>query len=281
MTQTTPFYTPLSSSTDTEPASLCGTTLVIPAVSIGSVPQLAVDLLVHDPALQLVKVARLDPSFCFPFVGPSDFDNDELTTALEGKVAFSDPILDCIPSSLLKPSLSAKSVFSNGSLTVIQQRSPVYRSLTSQYITALTAWIRESHFTEVLWLTSIDSAFRTDDQLSTPILSLFTHPPTTPLLSRINSTYPPFTSPDHIPGSLLTKHLFHHTAPSNLNIGALLYFAAEGDTRHDAHIVANVLLALLSSNDPVSKHRLGLQELKEPPSWGALFGRPPTCALYA
>lgn len=89
MTQATPFYTPLSSIA-AKPASLSGTTLVIPAVSIGSVPQLAVDLLLHDPALQLVKVGRIDPSFCFPFVGPSDFDNDDVTTALEGK-RFPDP----------------------------------------------------------------------------------------------------------------------------------------------------------------------------------------------
>lgn len=82
MTQT-PFYTPI------KPATLDGTTLVIPAVSIGSVPQLAIDLLLNDASLSLVKVGRIDPSFCFPFVGPSESANsNDITTALEGKPAF-------------------------------------------------------------------------------------------------------------------------------------------------------------------------------------------------
>ena len=81
----TPFFTPIE---DASRVSLQGTTLLIPAVSIGSVPQLAVDLLLHHAPLELVKVGRIDPSFCFPFVGPSDSSDGscDLTTALEGKL---------------------------------------------------------------------------------------------------------------------------------------------------------------------------------------------------
>lgn len=81
MTQT-PFFTSTSSA-----AQLQGTTLVVPAVSIGSVSQLAIDLLLHDASLKLEKVGRLDPAFCFPFVGPSDSGSDDLTTALEGTLS--------------------------------------------------------------------------------------------------------------------------------------------------------------------------------------------------
>lgn len=82
----TPFYTPLASVLP----SFEGATLLIPAVSIGSVPQLAVDLLLHSADLGLAKVGRIDPSFCFPFAGPSDARNaaaDDITTALEGKLS--------------------------------------------------------------------------------------------------------------------------------------------------------------------------------------------------
>ncbi|CDS01056.1 hypothetical protein [Sporisorium scitamineum] len=84
MTQT-PFYKPISG---TKSPSFEGTTLIVPAVSIGSVAQLAVDLLLHHRELELVKVGRLDPAFCFPFVGPSDSVDGEgdVTTALEGIV---------------------------------------------------------------------------------------------------------------------------------------------------------------------------------------------------
>ncbi|TKY88184.1 hypothetical protein EX895_002894 [Sporisorium graminicola] len=277
MTQTS-FYTPIP---NRKAPTFEGTTLVIPAVSIGSVAQLAVDLLLHDASLNLVKVGRLDPSFCFPFVGPSDsVDADvDVTTALE--------------------------VFTNGSLTLIQQRSPVYKTLDRAYISGLTQWILESRFNQVLWLSSIDAAARTDDEFSTPILSLFPSSAsaaaaaastTTPALAALSQSFPPFNPPQqhngkatetpHIPGSLLTRKLFHHvsTSPLKDRTAAILYFAAEGDTRPDAHSLANLVLALLSSPQPEAK----LQDwsyhpsaLTEPQSWSALFGRPPSSALYA
>ncbi|EST08339.2 Proteasome assembly chaperone 2 [Kalmanozyma brasiliensis GHG001] len=266
MTQT-PFFTPTASA-----ISLQGTTLVIPAVSIGSVPQLAIDLLLHDASLKLTKVGRFDPAYCFPFVGPSDSGDDDLTTALE--------------------------VFSNGTLTVIQQRSPVYKSSSAAYITALTHWISESSFAETLWLSSIDAAARTDEEFSTPILS-FPPPgssPSTLALSKLSSSYKTFNPPrdafaptaqegkgsvPHIPGSLLTKRLLAHVASQdNLRdkLGALLYFAAEGDTREDAHHLATVVLHLLSSShaSAAESHR----SFKEPPSWSALFGQPAESSLY-
>ncbi|SPO30084.1 related to ADD66 - protein involved in 20S proteasome assembly [Ustilago trichophora] len=276
----TPFFIPIDESKATP--SLQGTTLIIPAVSIGSVPQLAVDLLLHHAELKLVKVGRLDPSFCFPFVGPCDTcsDQKDLTTALE--------------------------VFSNGSLTVIQQRSPVYKSHEITYISRLLSWISSFNFSETLWLTSIDAAARTDAEFSTPLLSLFppnSSPPSTPLLKSLLTSFPLFNPPSdpqeshkntyhvpYIPASLLTRNLFHHA--KNTNIAALLYFAAEGDTRQDAHILSNLTLHLLSSSSSSSSSSTTLQTqkhfegwntplLKEPPSWAALFGRPPTASLYA
>lgn len=52
--------------------SFMGNALILPAISIGSVPQLAVDLLIHSPRLALTKVARLDAEDCVPFAGPND-----------------------------------------------------------------------------------------------------------------------------------------------------------------------------------------------------------------
>ncbi|CDU22477.1 related to ADD66-protein involved in 20S proteasome assembly [Sporisorium scitamineum] len=270
MTQT-PFYKPISG---TKSPSFEGTTLIVPAVSIGSVAQLAVDLLLHHRELELVKVGRLDPAFCFPFVGPSDSVDGEgdVTTALE--------------------------VFTNGSLTLIQQRSPVHKSLDHTYISSLTRWIHSTRFKQVLWLTSIDAAARTDDEFSTPILTLFpssSSTPATATLSTLAKSFPRFnpqqiptktSSVPHIPGSLLTRKLFHHVSQNSSlkdNLAALLYFAAEGDTRPDAHNLANLLLALLSStmSEETILQEWPQQSLSEPPSWNALFGRPPTSALYA
>lgn len=184
---------------------------------------------------------------------------------------------------------------------MVQQRSPVYRSRSAAFISSLISWIESTLFTETLWLSSIDAAARTDAEFSTPILSLFppTCTPSTPLLSTLSSSFPAFSPlPDphgppatdtvpYIPGSLLTRKLLLHLASlsrtHSLPLGALLYFAAEGDTRADAHAMANLVLhtllppAIKPSPRPAPKE----QPLVEPNSWAALFGRPPTDALYA
>lgn len=255
---TSPFFTPSSGAS----ASLSGTTLLIPAVSIGSVPQLAIDLLLHHPELKLSKLGTIDPSFCFPFVGPSDGQDVGITTALE--------------------------VFSNGALTVVQQRSPVFKSVSNQYISALTQWIKESRFKETLWISSIDAAARTDGEFETPVLSLL--PPgstaSTPLLMNVVKLFPAFNPPQDrpskkeevpvIPGSLLTRKLLQHLAgKEEPNLGALLYFAAEGDTRSDAHQLAQLILTQLPQSPQLT------QSLIEPPSWSALFGPAANDLLYA
>ena len=181
---------------------------------------------------------------------------------------------------------------------MIQQRSPVYNIHSTSYISALTNFIEESKFKETLWLSSIDAAARTDEEFSTPILTLFpptSSSPTTPLLSTLAKTFPPFNpaqdplepkakegSVPHIPGSLLTKKLLQHASTEKVsNLGALLYFAAEGDTRQDAHNLANLLLHILSSPSNLELKGWGEKLLSEPPSWSALFGRPPAPSLYS
>ena len=63
-----------------------GCTLVLPVISIGLVPSLAVDLLVHSPALDFSYVASLDGTECVPFAGPADDPPaDHISTALDGE----------------------------------------------------------------------------------------------------------------------------------------------------------------------------------------------------
>ena len=66
-------------------ATFEGTTLVLPTVSIGSVPQLAVDLLINAPEYKFRRVGYLDASDCVPFVSPAEPGTDAaFSTALEG-----------------------------------------------------------------------------------------------------------------------------------------------------------------------------------------------------
>lgn len=222
---------------------------------------------------------------------------------------------------------------------MVQQRSPVFKSQDTAYIRSLVEWIHATNFNEVLWLSSIDAAARTDGEFSTPILSLFPSSPSssssgnvddtrrklpsTPLLSKVAASFPPFhpsSSSDafshdhrsqqqqleeeggripHIPGSLLTRKLLQHlSSPSSssstptgqdnveasagkrtINLGSLLYFAAEGDTRQDAHLLTQITLQLLDF--PSSSSQSSQSSFVQPPSWSALFGKPADSSLYA
>ena len=69
------------------PPDFHGRTLVLPVISVGSVPQLAVDLLIHAPELQCARVATLDGAECVPFVAPSEDGSATAAvyTALDGR----------------------------------------------------------------------------------------------------------------------------------------------------------------------------------------------------
>lgn len=66
-------------------ANFAGKTLVLPTVSVGSVPQLSVELLVNAPQYKFQRVAFLDASDCVPFVSPPEPSSiAAFNTALEG-----------------------------------------------------------------------------------------------------------------------------------------------------------------------------------------------------
>lgn len=265
------FFAPLVSTEETA-FLFTGSVLLLPAVSIGSVPQLAVDLLLNEPKLQLRKIGRIDPSFCIPFAGPAEraagdtAGKDSLATALE--------------------------VYANGQgLVVVQQRAPVLKARQSEFLPSLSAWIRQSAFSETLWISSIDAAARTDAELETPILTLsLSGKPTTPVLGRLAAMFPAFspqrqqdrTSTDipHIPGALLTRRFLQSSPP---NTAAILYFAAEGDTRPHAHALASTIIShLLNPALPshTTPHTPAPHSFAEPHSWQFLFGNPPDTSLY-
>ena len=95
------------------PPDFHGRTLVLPVISVGSVPQLAVDLLIHAPELQCARVASLDGAECVPFVAPSEDGSATagVYTALDGRYTPAHPVYQAPGSGLV----------------IVQQRSPVLK----------------------------------------------------------------------------------------------------------------------------------------------------------
>ncbi|SCU99287.1 LADA_0H18756g1_1 [Lachancea dasiensis] len=87
--------------------------LLLPLVSTGNVPQLATDLILHSLAPDFAFVQELDSMFLFPFVGPLDYVRDSQANLYQNTQdkTFTTP-LELFHSPSLK-------------LYVVQQRSPV------------------------------------------------------------------------------------------------------------------------------------------------------------
>lgn len=94
--------------------NLTGDTLILPSVSIGSVPQLAIDALLDSQNAQKIFgqsatfIGSLDHRFCFPFLGGASGQTFEKEK----------PLLQS-PMQLYR--------FPQAKLTILQQRSPILK----------------------------------------------------------------------------------------------------------------------------------------------------------
>ncbi|KDN45103.1 hypothetical protein K437DRAFT_224452 [Tilletiaria anomala UBC 951] len=274
-------------------------TLLIPAVSIGSVPQLAFDLLVHAPALGLERVASVDvQDYCVPFAAPLD------SLAPSGKShdnrnghGGDRPALGVC---------TALEVYRNPSrrLTLLHQRSPVLKSRKDEFVQSLLSWIVQEGFSETLIVGSMDAGMRIDSEMDKPLVHLQpassdkgheTKIDSGSLLSFITHSTPEFSpvspSPAHqnafarsqkdtlvppLPGAGLVRRILSQHAKQSSNdrearLAALLMFCGEGDNRGDAHALAGLLCRGL---------RVEGEELQEPRSWQGLFGPTYNQALF-
>lgn len=259
---------------------LHGHTLVLPCVSIGSVPQLTVDVLLASSALgqKAVHVCDLDHRLCLPFIGAQPGDANK-----EG-------------SSGLRTALQVFA-FPSAKLTVVQQRSPVLKARKADFIRLLGRWIASKGFSDVVILSSLDAGLRTDAQMLHPFWhwqdsrsrSANGQSPSDSLSATLTAKVPsyaastengtasdkqqPGTPPPSMPAGGLVRSLLQHaslhdTWPTTV---ALLIFAAEGDNRADAMAMAQILLQSL----PSTRSQPDTQTfLAEPSDWRLLYGPP-------
>lgn len=124
-----------------------GYTFVLPSVSIGSVPQLAVDTLLSQQGedawcadQSLVHLCDLNHRFCIPFVG-SGHNEVVLRTPLQ---VFAYP---------------------KARIAILQQRSPIIKERKLEFVASLESWIAQKKFNEVVILASLDAGLRNDQQM--------------------------------------------------------------------------------------------------------------------
>ncbi|NXN97821.1 PSMG2 protein, partial [Rhinopomastus cyanomelas] len=249
-------------------ADFRGFTLLMPAVSVGNVGQLAIDLVIST--LGMTKVGYFYTDCLVPMVG-----NNPYATAEDNSMELS------INAEVY--SLPPKK------LVVLQIRSPFIKKKSRPFCEMLLSWVQSSQCARVVVLSSSHAYQRDDEQLlGTPLRYLLTpdlEQTVGGLLQELKwkemekvVAYLGIDDTEkvlHIPGGGITKLLFTESCSRGIQMAVLLKFCSEGDNIPDAFVLVNYLnewLQLIKSNVNVSS------QWKIPSSWRLLFGSglPPT-----
>ncbi|KAG5437510.1 hypothetical protein PCANB_000938 [Pneumocystis canis] len=232
---------------ENELLSFSQTILIIPVVSIGNVPQLAVDLLIHSAGLSRKLI--LDHSLLYPFAGARE----------DAGVSFCCGIATSLD------------VFGNNKITIIQQRSPILPGRKREFIqNVLIPFIKKGQFREILVLGSTDATMRNDLEIEGPKEFILSTTHTISDLSKYFSNLKLISTPEkvfpklHSSGALIP--LLEHAFSQNISITALVMYVMEGDNTEDAKQMAK-LAAKACKLDDLSEN------LKSPKSWEYLFGK--------
>lgn len=223
-------------------------TLVIPSISIGNVPQLAVDLLIHTFKLQ--KIGTLEDKYLFPFASPIDTTDAVTQKGVScGLEVFYD---------------------ATKHITIIQQRSPIISGFTKAFVDeSILPFISEYKFAKILVLDSADAG-QQEDQIAGSV-NLLTKED---LLDRqfltllLEQQLPFLGSSGHCDPSFTNRLLnsLHHNADlfSNADICVLLSLAYEGDNFGDGERLASKVVEVL---------KLGIVDhWARPRSWLGVYG---------
>ncbi|XP_060100022.1 proteasome assembly chaperone 2 isoform X2 [Heteronotia binoei] len=251
-----------------------GFTLLMPAVSVGNVGQLTVDLVIST--LGMTKFGYFYTDCLVPMVG----NNPYATTEENATELCINAEVYAVPSK---------------ELVVLQIRSPFIKNKYRHFCDALLSWVKGCSFARIVLLSSSHAYQRNDHQLHTTSLRYLLSPAVQKtvrdLIQRLNwrelekvSAFPEENDDEkvfHIPGGGITKLLFTESCSEGIQMVVLLKFCSEGDNIPDALVLADYLNEWLqittnqSGNSPAKSSKW-----KTPSSWKLLFGSGLPPALF-
>ncbi|KAJ1822167.1 Proteasome assembly chaperone 2 [Coemansia sp. RSA 2599] len=237
-----------------------GSTLLVPAVSIGNVPQLAVDLLINT--LQTSRIGILDSPSLTPISGTAGYDH-----------------LGSETRSLPLEVYQTK----DAKWTILQQRSPPLPKHHRKFASELLEYIKSGGFSRVVVLASSDAALRTDalidgSQIRTLSVDCLDEELAARLkelslgeLSSEASGYSTGGGADGLKPTLRRLHAAGVTRPlvelckqAGVPIFAMVSFVNEGDNIPDAIALANAANTVLGVADT---GRSEVPQWRPPQSW--------------
>lgn len=233
-------------------------TLIIPSISIGNVPQFAVDLLIYTHKLRLVD--SLDDLYLYPFASPIDYvTKRELGISHAAEVYHNKDL----------------------NLTLIQQRAPIIPNHTELYVSKIIIpFIKSNEFDRILILDSLDAGlvehvssgdielYTKEDLLSESLESM--------KLSKEKSTtneHEDNRNSKYVRCLLDSFHLSNNGTESHGNefkdvaISLLVSYVYEGDNLYDGENLANKVNSVLLLPK--------VEKWVRPISWSGVYGSKP------
>ncbi|CAO3598918.1 unnamed protein product [Absidia cylindrospora] len=245
---------------------LKGSHFLLPSVSIGNVPQLTCDLIIHT--LHLSRVGFIDSDAVIPVIG--QFEDQPIGISVPIEVYQSD----------------------NRQWTVIQQRSPTLKGKKQSLISGLINFIESAQFAKVVLLTSLDAARRLDSQISSiPFRVVGDSASVQDIIQAINvpeletdqqqqqdvDTDMTSSSLPSMHGAGISRSLYQQLLDAKVNVIMFCMFVLEGDNVQDSVELANVL----NTYYQIKSNGSGASSSWTPPkSWEYLFGTPFNAEIY-
>lgn len=249
--------------------------LVMPALCIGNVGQLAIDLLLEACKKDSKHVAVLKHPTVLPCYGPNPFhDGSSEAKGIESHAAH--------PLDLYQVGESDKVC-----LLVMQQRAPAAAGCQTSFGKDLMQWL-SGRVDEIWVLGSLDASFRHDDDISRQVGTVLRSVPSDEsnrsciALADVCTSHgiPPLygggpsdawyrkvaeDNSVHMPWALLSS-----AKDANIPSVGLISFVVEGDNRVDGHAMAKKILTLFGQEDmgiDQESHKTDQMNLQEPFSW--------------
>ncbi|OVA18603.1 Proteasome assembly chaperone 2 [Macleaya cordata] len=265
-------------------------TLILPALSIGNVGQLAIDLLVSS--LRAERIGYLDDPSVLPCVG-----NDAYGSSLQGTLALPLEAYDS----------------TSDALTLVQQRSPIVKGMMIEFAKNLANFAATSGKKHVVVLSSLDSGRRQKIDMSSNTQIYYLSSTSTDgtdgdceklgwkrlqeynpeqrrwkylcdLAERDSMEEDSFSFEDEVVDedyypSLPFAALFSCCKAKGLKVTCVLSYCSEGDNIPDSFLLAEAACKLLGKN-PNKSHGNNDNGWLIPFSWRTMYGPPPDMSLF-
>ncbi|KAJ1954974.1 hypothetical protein EC988_002141 [Linderina pennispora] len=221
--------------TTADDVSTADSILVLPAVSIGNVPQLSIDLFVNT--LRLPRIGIIDTAHLIPLSGPAGFDHQTSTRSVPLEV-YQTP---------------------DRKWTILQQRSPPLPHHHRAFAQELIEFIKQGRFAKVVLLASSDAALRTDKLIDGPQIRTISVGEDE-LAARfralsLTDLHEAGSGEDsqgalkgalaHLHSAGVTKHLARMCLDANVPLTVCVSLVNEGDNVPDAVLMANAVNSAL------------------------------------